>query len=96
MATPHRCPQGHRAIVIWSDGSVSTVPRDRPEGPLTRRQTQIIQLAANGHFNKEIARILHISEHTVKRHWDDIFGRLSIDGGEAQAVAAAFRLGLIA
>lgn len=36
--------------------------------PLTRRQYQVMQLAISGRSNKEIARVLSLSENTVKIH----------------------------
>jgi DNA-binding NarL/FixJ family response regulator len=44
--------------------------------PLTRRQHQVIQLAAGGRSNKEIARALNLSENTVKIHMSAAFRAL--------------------
>jgi PAS domain S-box-containing protein len=45
---------------------------------LTTRQQEIALLAAIGHSNNEIAKILFISEYTVKDHLKEIFQRIGI------------------
>lgn len=40
---------------------------------LTRREKEITQLVASGESNKEIARVLEITERTVKAHISEIF-----------------------
>lgn len=44
--------------------------------PLTRRQYQVMQLASGGRSNKEIARVLSLSENTVKIHMSAAFRAL--------------------
>ncbi|GAB6268413.1 MAG: PAS and helix-turn-helix domain-containing protein [Smithella sp.] len=48
------------------------------EYELTTRQQEIALLAAIGHSNNEIAKILFISEYTVKDHLKEIFQRIAI------------------
>jgi DNA-binding NarL/FixJ family response regulator len=43
-------------------------PRSVQESALTPRETEIVQLVAEGKSNKEIARDLGLSSHTVKLH----------------------------
>ena len=45
---------------------------------LTRRQLQIVQLLKTGASNKEIARVLGISDGTVKVHLHAIYERLGV------------------
>ena len=45
---------------------------------LTPREFQIAQMVGNGAHNKEIARLLNISERTVKAHLTAIFNKLQI------------------
>lgn len=67
----------------------------RPEAaPLSQRESQILQQIAYGATTKEVARNLHISPYTVKTHLDRIFEKLGAND-RAQAVAIAFRLGLV-
>ena len=64
----------------------------RPE--LSQRETQVLQYLARGKSNKEIGRILFISEGTVKLHVKSILRKLPAVG-RAEAVAIAARRGLI-
>lgn len=61
---------------------------------LTVREMEVLQLLAQGRSNKEIARILHIGEDTVKSHVGHIFTRLGVQS-RTQAVLSAIRLGLV-
>jgi DNA-binding NarL/FixJ family response regulator len=47
-------------------------------GELTERQREIVQLVAEGHPVKEIARILHISAKTVAFHKSNVMRRLGL------------------
>ncbi|MGH3525365.1 MAG: LuxR C-terminal-related transcriptional regulator, partial [Mycobacterium sp.] len=70
---------------------------DRMRAPgtaLTRRETEILQLVADGLANQEISRQLYLSEATVKSHLVHIYGKLNVDSRTA-AVAAARAQGLI-
>ncbi len=62
--------------------------------PLTGRETQVLQLLAEGLTNRAIAQQLAISEHTVKFHVNAILGKLDAQS-RADAVMRATRLGLI-
>ena len=53
---------------------------------LTPRQREILELVAEGRSNREIARLLHRSEHTVHRHVANILEQL---GAKTRAQAAA-------
>jgi len=61
-----------------------------PNGPLTARETQVIQLIAEGRTNKGIANALGVSEKTVARHVSNIFTKLDLTS-RAAATAYAFR-----
>jgi DNA-binding CsgD family transcriptional regulator len=54
----------------------------------------VLALVADGLPNREIARELRISEHTVKFHLASVFGKLGASSRTA-AVQRALRLGLI-
>ncbi len=66
----------------------------RESCPLTRRQVQILKLAADGLTERQIADHLVLSEHTVHRHLANIYTRLDCSS-RAAAVAKAGRIGLI-
>lgn len=61
---------------------------------LSAKRIEILQLAAEGQSNKEIARALGIAERTVKDHWHYIFDRLQV-GNRAEAISRAHRLNLL-
>ncbi|MDX1416554.1 MAG: response regulator transcription factor [Candidatus Promineifilaceae bacterium] len=66
---------------------------DLPDPP-THREQQVLQLMAEGYTNRAIAKVLDISEHTVKFHVNSIFGKLHVQS-RTEAVVQATRLGLI-
>ncbi len=61
---------------------------------LTRRELDVLALLADGLANKQMARALDISEHTVKFHIASIYAKLGVNN-RAEAVRAAARRGLI-
>jgi len=61
---------------------------------LSDRELEVLARVADGLANKEIARVLFISEATVKTHLVHIFGKLRADN-RTSAVAAARAHGLI-
>ena len=62
--------------------------------PLTKRESGILQLIADGLSNKRIAQRLDITPETVKSHAKNIFFKLAAQT-RAQAVARAEALGMI-
>ncbi len=62
--------------------------------PLTPRQVEVLQLAAEGLTERQIAQRLVLSEHTVHRHLANIYTRLGCSSRSA-AVAQAGHLGLL-
>ncbi|MDB5466939.1 MAG: DNA-binding response regulator, partial [Phenylobacterium sp.] len=58
------------------------------------KRLQVLDLAARGGSNKEIARSLGISERTVKDHWQYIFAQLGA-ANRAEAVSKAHHLRLL-
>jgi DNA-binding NarL/FixJ family response regulator len=65
-----------------------------PMESLTPRELEVLQLMARGLTNRQIARRLDISEHTVKFHAGSVLGKLSARS-RAEAVARAIGLGWI-
>jgi DNA-binding NarL/FixJ family response regulator len=55
-------------------------PRDNPapEVDLTQRELTILQLAAEGHSNSELARRLWVTEQTVKFHLSNVYRKLGV------------------
>lgn len=62
--------------------------------PLTERETEVLQLLAQGKPNKEIAAALVISERTVKFHISSILRKLGA-GNRTEAVTIAAQRGLV-
>ena len=75
---------------------VIVLPRDKADADvaLTPRELEVLALIAEGASNKEIARKLAISVHTVKFHIASLFDKLDADG-RTEAVAQAARAGAI-
>jgi DNA-binding NarL/FixJ family response regulator len=65
-----------------------------PQGELSTRERQVLELLASGKSNKEIASALNIAEVTVKCHLSMIFLRLGVTD-RIQAVVTAAQRGLI-
>ena len=65
------------------------------ESTLTERELEVLQSAAKGERNKEIAYKLGITERTVKAHLQSIYQKFGVDS-RAAAVAVAAQKGLLA
>ncbi|GHB58431.1 DNA-binding response regulator [Streptomyces viridiviolaceus] len=65
-----------------------------PHTSLTRRETEVLSLVAEGLSNQQIAERLHLTEGTVKSHLGRVYTKLGVDSRTA-AVATATGLGLI-
>jgi ATP/maltotriose-dependent transcriptional regulator MalT len=64
-------------------------------GELTAREVQVLVLVATGRTNRAIAGELVLSEHTVRRHIQNIFAKLGVSS-RAAATAFAFQHNLVA
>lgn len=60
---------------------------------LSRRETEVIRLIVLGFSNREIGRLLMLSESTIKNHITHIFAKIRCTA-RAQAAAHAVRVGL--
>lgn len=61
---------------------------------LTPRELQVLEQAAKGLANKEIADVLKITGHTVKDHLKSILGKLHV-ADRTEAVTVAIQRGII-
>ncbi len=61
---------------------------------LTARELEVLRLVATGRTNRQIARDLVVSEHTVARHVQNIFAKLHVSS-RAAATAFAFEHDLV-
>jgi DNA-binding NarL/FixJ family response regulator len=55
----------------------SPAPSETPGG-LTRRELEILRLVAEGHSNSQLARMLWVTEQTVKFHLSNIYRKLGV------------------
>jgi DNA-binding NarL/FixJ family response regulator len=96
-----RIPAEVDAVIMIPDALVTpaSAARAAPESEplveqLTPREHAVLALVADGLGNREIARALDISEHTVKFHLASVFGKLGVSS-RTEASRRALRLGLI-
>jgi DNA-binding CsgD family transcriptional regulator len=61
---------------------------------LTDREVQVLRLVAAGKHNRDIAGALHLSEHTVARHMQNILAKLGVSS-RAAATSSAIKHGLL-
>ena len=66
----------------------------RPDDALTSRELEVLELAASGLSNRDLARTLLVSEATVKTHLHHAFTKLRADNRQT-AIATAVKRGLI-
>jgi DNA-binding NarL/FixJ family response regulator len=86
-----------RAVRNLFDGSAQVQEAESRESyvdaGLTRRETDVIALLANGASNREISRQLYLSEKTVKAHLAAVFRKLGVTN-RTQAAMAAVAMGM--
>jgi len=63
-------------------------------GPLTRRELDVLRLAARGARTKEIASSLDVSTRTVEAHLTSIYTKLGVSG-RTEAILRANAMGLV-
>ncbi len=71
-----------------------TVPTVAVGPELSPRQTEVLELIADGMTNAEIGSVLGITERTVKAYAQELYTRLHVRN-RAGAVAEAIRIGLL-
>ena len=63
---------------ILNDGASDKTPHQSKDKKLSRRELEILRHVTNGETNRDIAKILEISEHTVRNHISNIFHKLGV------------------
>jgi DNA-binding NarL/FixJ family response regulator len=68
------------SIFIAGDRPLAAAPAAPPDDDpgLTRREMEILQLVAEGHSNAQLARMLWVTEQTVKFHLSNIYRKLGV------------------
>jgi DNA-binding NarL/FixJ family response regulator len=82
-----RQPDGDNVVVSMPRGLLERLGEE-PVGALSEREMEIVVLAARGLSNHQIARELHISEATVKRHLANVYAKIGV-GSRSEAVRMA-------
>jgi DNA-binding CsgD family transcriptional regulator len=78
-----RGPSGDRgaAVAVTRYGTTSQPgPTSGSWNTLTWREDQVVGLVLQGLTSKEVGRRLYISERTVERHLEKVYGKLAIHG----------------
>jgi LuxR family maltose regulon positive regulatory protein len=86
----------HGTPVLPASGSVPPAldRTKRSVEPLTERELEVLRLVAAGTSNRAIAAHLIVTLGTVKKHLNNIFGKLDVQS-RTQALARARELGLL-
>lgn len=82
-----------RLLRVMTDRSVNLDGLPGPE-PLSRRELDVLRLAAVGWSNREIAQGLHLAEGTVKNHMSSVFLKLGVRD-RTRAVLRALENGIL-
>ena len=77
-------------ILVAANGHAPKAPADE----LSKRELHILKHVAGGLSNKQIARLLGISEKTVRNHLSRAFSKLRATN-RTEAVLSAMRIGLL-
>lgn len=85
------------APVGWPQDELTSgdVEEEFGMAPLTRRELEVLELAAEGLSGPQIAAELIVSPGTVRTHFENLYAKLAVSD-RAAAVARAMRLSLIA
>lgn len=67
-------PDGEDAVVGAPAGALE---RWR-EGPLTAREMEVLLLSARGLSSRRVARLLYLSESTVRRHLSNVYAKIGV------------------
>jgi two-component system nitrate/nitrite response regulator NarL len=84
-----------RRLIGRPPSETRSTPRGDSVSQLTRRESEVLRLLAQGLSAADIARELVISSNTVATHIQRILGKLGVHS-RTQAVALAYELGLVA
>jgi LuxR family maltose regulon positive regulatory protein len=87
----HSAMQGESDHLTARPSPLSTQPLAEP---LTNRELDVLELLGQRFQNKEIAEKLFISPETVKKHLNNIYGKLNVSS-RRQAVEKAQNLGIL-
>lgn len=81
-------------VSVTASQSTIGAPRSAVIEPLSDRELEVLRLLAAGKSNQEIADALILAVGTVKKHLNNIFGKLEVES-RTQCVARARELSLV-
>ncbi len=86
---------GHTVLAPGAAGLVAARPgsSSRGIGALTGREREVLALLADGRSNREIARMLTVSEKTIKTHVSAILAKLGVADRTQAALLAVRHVG---
>jgi DNA-binding NarL/FixJ family response regulator len=86
---------GHTVLAPGAAGLVSARPGGDVRGiaALTGREREVLGLLADGRSNREIARLLGVSEKTIKTHVSAVLAKLGVADRTQAALLAVRHLG---
>jgi DNA-binding CsgD family transcriptional regulator len=87
------CEGTEPAAPLRARAGVTLGPDGAPSAGLSRRELEVLQLLAAGESNRQIARRLGLSTHTIERHVANLYRKIGARG-RADATAYALRNGL--
>jgi DNA-binding NarL/FixJ family response regulator len=82
------------AVPAFTTAAAGAPVRIERPGGLTRREIEILTLVAEGHSNAQLARMLWVTEQTVKFHLSNIYRKLRV-ANRTEASRWAQRNGLL-
>ena len=86
--------RGGENVILAVPRAVLERAKGEDGGGLSRREQEILLLAARGRSNRQIADTLHISEATVKRHLANVYQKMGV-GSRGEATQRALSEGWI-
>ena len=84
----------HREHLIRHVRRPAPEDQRRSDSELTPRELEVLELLAAGMDNPDIARTLHLSQHTVKNHVSSILVKLQVEN-RIQAAVRAVQRGIV-
>jgi len=82
-------PEGENAVVGMPPAMLEGT-EGGADGVISARELEVLLLAARGLSNRQVARSLHISESTVKRHLANIYPKMGV-GSRGEAMREALQ-----
>jgi DNA-binding CsgD family transcriptional regulator len=83
---------GDMAITVWGTGDTLVFSEHRGEVELTVRESEVMGWVAHGKTNAQIAELLWLAPSTVRKHLENVYGKLGVS---TRTAAVARFLGLV-